>query len=59
MKFCENGPWDPIHNSSFALLLTKGPKKLVLQTTSLERLAKEKHSSLLWQFIIHEENEVL
>jgi hypothetical protein len=31
----------------------------VLQSTELERLAKDKHSSLLVQFVSYEEKEVL
>ncbi len=57
MKYCEYSPWGHIHNSSFALLLMNGLKKVALQNTSLERLAREKPSSLLWQFVSHEENE--
>jgi hypothetical protein len=48
-----------IHNTLFSSQLTIGPNKLVLHFTGLERLARDKHSSLLDPFISYEENEVL
>jgi hypothetical protein len=39
--------------------LMNGPNKLVLHYTGLERLARDKQSSLLGRFVSYEENEVL
>jgi hypothetical protein len=44
-------------HKSFSVYLTNGPNKL-LHYTRLEKLAKDKHSSLLGPFKIYVENEV-
>jgi hypothetical protein len=48
IKFCECGPWDHIDNASFSSLLTNGPKKPVLQNTTL---GWKKYSSLFGPFV--------
>ncbi len=50
---------DPIHNTSFSFWLLNEPNKLVLKYTGQERLASDKHSSILGPFMSYEENEVL
>jgi hypothetical protein len=36
-----------------------GPNKVVLHNSNLERVARDKHSSLLGPFVSYEENKVL
>ncbi len=59
MKCCEYGTWSCIHNASFSSQLTNGPIKPVIHYTMLERLARDKQSSLLGPFESKEEIEVL
>jgi hypothetical protein len=47
------------HNTSSSLLLRNGFNRLVVHYIRLERLARDKHSSLLVPFISYEENKVL
>ncbi len=53
--FYEIDPWDRIHNITFSLQLTNQPDEIVLHNTRLERLASDKHSNLLVQFVSYEE----
>jgi hypothetical protein len=59
IKCCEYGPRSHFLNILFSSELMNGPKKLVLYYTGKERLAGDKHSSLLGPFVSFEETEVL
>ena len=48
-----------IHNILFPSKLMNGPSELVLHHTRLERLARDKHSSLLGPYVSFIENEEL
>jgi len=46
-----------IHNTSVSSSITNGPNTLVFQYSRLERLLRDKHTSLLGPFISYEGNE--
>ncbi len=48
-----------IHNTSLSSSLKNQPNTLVLYNTNLERLARDRQTSLLGSFERYEENEVL
>jgi len=59
MKGCEFGPCGSFHKTSFSSYLTNGPNRLVFHNTKSERVARDKHSSLLGSFLCYEENKIL
>ncbi len=58
MKYCEYGPQDVFITLHFIPNLRMGPSECYIKTR-LEKLARDKHSSLLGPFIGYEENELL
>jgi hypothetical protein len=53
------GHWDCISNASFCSCLMEVPNKMVLHYTKLQRLARNKHTSLLGPIVSYKENELL
>ncbi len=57
MSCCEYDTLDRIRNTSFSASVTNGPNKIV-HYTRMERVARDKHSSLLNPFLSYEKNEL-
>jgi hypothetical protein len=59
VMFNSTGSWGRIHNTVFSSQLTNWPNRLDCSIIQLERLAGDKHSNLMSQFLSYGENKVL
>jgi hypothetical protein len=60
INWWEYDPWHHIYNTSFSFVTYEWAQQVrVLHKTRLERLARDKDSSLLVPFVSYEENKLI